>query len=287
MTASLYAGPWSQAPNLSADATGSIHDDAQARSLGFKGALIGGSVLCSFMTPLLVDRFGTAWYERGFFKTSFITPVYETDEIRTVLEELAPAEMDEALVSVSLEKRSGERATAGYAGLAHSVEAAIVPWQRSGEPHAAPPPAPDVDPLPEEAIGSGPAARELIVTPEESATRRSAAGETSPWYTEASHWGGPIVPTFMYLLVNLGSGGRRLAAANARGARAGMNGTFQLLQTGPMLAGEPYTLSSALAEKGISGRTAFRTAEFTITDGEGRRVALARQKARWFIRNEG
>src|SRR5688500_4229686 len=112
MTTSILHGPWSHAPNLSADATGSIHDDAQARGLGFKAALVGGSVLCAYMTPLLVERFGRAWYERGFFKTSFIAPVYETDEIRAVLEELPPGEGDATLAAVNLEKRTGERATA-------------------------------------------------------------------------------------------------------------------------------------------------------------------------------
>lgn len=284
MTTTVQHGPWSHAPNLSADSAGSIHDEEQARSLGFRGALVGGSVLCAFMTPLLIERFGSIWYERGFFKTSFIAPVYETDTIRVVLEELPPGNADEGLVSLYLEKESGERATAGYAGLAVSRESAAPPWQRPGEPEFAP--VGTDDPTPEERIGDGPPDRALTVTPAESATRRAAAGDQSPWYADASPWGGPVVPTFMYLLVNLGNGGRRPAAANARGASAGMNGTFQLLQTGPMFANEPYTLASALVEKGVSGRTAFRTAEFTIADSAGRRVALARQKARWFIRGE-
>lgn len=283
MTMTVQHGPWSHAPNLSADSTGSIHDDEQARSLGFRGALIGGSVLCAYMTPLLIERFGAAWYERGFFKNSFITPVYATDAIRVVLAEMAPAEGDEALTGVYLEKESGERATAGYAGIARSRETTLPPWQRPGEPYAAPLSA-ENDPTPEERIGDGPPPRELTVTPAESAARRLAASDTSPWYTDASPWGGAIVPTFMYLLVNLGNGGRRPAAANARGATAGMNGTFQLRQTGPMFAGQPYTLASQLVEKGVSGRTAFRTAEFTISAGDGSQVAIARQKARWFIR---
>lgn len=281
MTSTIIQSAWRHAPNLSADSTGSIHDDNQARQLGFQAALVGGSVLCSFMTPLLVDRFGAAWYERGFLKTSFVAPVYEIDEIRAVLEDLDPGDGDEALVRIGLEKRNGDRALAGYAGLARSAAEAIPPWQRPGEPVATLPP-PSEDPVPEEELGSGPPPRPLIVTPEESATRRAAAGDASLWYTESSPWGRPIVPTFMYLLVNLGNGGRRPASTNARGGRAGMNGTFQLLQTGPMFAGEEYTLRSVLAEKGFSGRTAFRTAEFSIESADGRRVALARQKARWF-----
>lgn len=284
MTSTILHGPWSQAPNLSAESKGSIHDDEQARSLGFQAALVGGSVLCSYMTTLLVERFGPAWYERGFFKTSFVGPVYETDEFRVVLEEREPGPGEAGLVAVRLEKRSGEPATAGYAGLAQSAATATPPWQRPGEA-AAPALTLTDDPIPEEPIGTAMPPKALVVTPEESARRRAVAGDTSPWYADASPWGGPIVPSFMYLLVNLGNGVQRPASAQTSSARAGMNGTFQLLMTGPMFANQPYTLHSQLAEKGISGRTAFRTAEFRIVDADGRQVALARQKTRWFVRD--
>ncbi len=286
MTTTTIHGPWAQAPNLSADSAGSIHDDAQARSLGFQSALVGGSVLCAFLEPVLRERLGRAWFERGFFKISFVAPVYTTDEIRAVVEELEPLPGDAVLVRAGLEKRSGERATIGYAGVYRPDAALLPPWQRPGEPPSLPPP-PEADPLPEEAIGTALPPKELVVSVEESAARRQAAGDTCPWYAESSPWGGPVAPAYMNLLVNLNNGGRRPATAQARGARAGMNGTFQLLMTGPFFAGQPHTLASHLAEKGISGRTAFRTAEFTITDRSGRRVVTARQKARWFIRDEG
>ncbi len=285
MTATISHGPWAYAPNLSAGSTGSIHDDAQARSLGFQSALVGGSVLCAFLEPVLRERLGRAWFERGFFKLSFIAPVYTTDEIRAVVEELEPLPGDEALVRIGLEKRSGERATAGYAGVYRSPADAVPPWQRPGEPPSFPPP-PDADPLPEEPLGTAVPSKDLVVSIEESGSRRRAAGDSCPWYEEVSPWGGAIVPAYMNLLVNLDNGGRRPETAQARGARAGMNGTFQLLMTGPLFAGQPYTLDSKLAEKGLSGRTAFRTAEFTITDGSGQRLVLARQKARWFLRDE-
>ncbi len=63
--------------------------------------------------------------------------------------------------------------------------------------------------------------------------------------------------------------------------KAGMNGTFQLLQTGPMFCDQPYTLQATLVEKGWGKRSAFRTVEFGVTSAEGRRVAIARQKVRW------
>ena len=287
MTTTIHHGPWVTAPNLSADAVGSIHDDRRAQDLGFRGALIGGSVLLSFIEPLLRDLFGGAWYERGFLKISFIRPVYETDEFRAVIEEADPTASDQRLTSIGLEKRDGECATTGYAGLARDAAGALAPWHRPGEPTSAPTPSGGDDLLPHVPLGAESEPRTIAIGPEESASRRAAAGDTSPWYTESSPWGAPIVPATMMMLINLRNqtrveDERRAAGAQDGGARAGMNGTFQLLQRGPVFAGRPYTLRSRLAEKGISGRTAFRTSEFTLTDAAGRQVAVARQKARWF-----
>jgi hypothetical protein len=279
MSSSAVEHRWLVAPNLSADATGSIHDDAQAKELGFKGALIGGSVTTSFMTPALVEQFGQAWYERGFLKQSFIAPLYEQEEFRVVFDELPSAKGDECLFSLALEKRSGEQHTAGYAGLARSADGAAAPWERPGEPAASEDF--DEDPLPGQDVGAvfPPIERTVSASDPESLRRRRTTGDESPWYGERSPWGGPIVPTFMYTLMGL-----RLAAPPSAGAAtssAGMNGTFQLLLTGPMLCDEPYTLQGRLAEKGWGRRSAFRTVEFAVTGADGRRVAVVRQKVRW------
>jgi acyl dehydratase len=292
MTTTVHHGRWTSAPNLSADAVGSIHDDRQARQLGFKGALIGGSVLLSFIEPLLRDLFGPAWYERGFLKISFVRPVYEADEFRAVIEESDPAATDERLTLIGLEKRDGERATVGYAGLARDATEAPPPWLRAGEPGSAPAPSGADDPLPHVPLGAEPEPRTITVAAAQSASRRAAGGDTSPWYAEASPWGGPIVPSTMMMLINLGNATRaereRQVAGDESGrARAGMNGTFQLLQRGPVFVGQPYTLRSRLAEKGISGRTAFRTSEFDLVDAAGRQIVVARQKVRWFTAPSG
>jgi hypothetical protein len=249
---------------------------------------VGGSVLVPFMTPVLVEVFGPAWYERGFLKQSFIQPIYETTDFRVVVEEIEPAAHDERLVRFGLETREGGRATAGYAGLARSAESALAPWERPGEPPSATPSGPDDDPLPDEPIGTAQPPRTITIPPEITASRRAAAGDTSPWYTESSPWGGRIVPTASYIVLvwAVSPDSERSEehddGINNAAAAAGMNGTFQLLQTGPMFADQPYELRSHLAEKGFSGRTAFRTVEHAIHDGDGRRVAAIRQKVRWF-----
>ena len=285
MTTTAFHGPWLRAPNLSADSVGSIHDDAEAKSLGFRAALVGGSVLSAFLTPALVELFGPAWYERGFLKQTFVKPIYETDQFRVVAEDIVSASFDERLVSLSLDKQDGESATLGYAGLVASAEAAIPPWDRPGEPQLAVA-ATDRDPLPDEALGAAYPSETINITPETplNLDRRVAANDDSSWYTDASPWGGPIVPTFVYIM--LAGAGREQGGSRrgGSGVQAGMNATFQLLQTGPMHCNQPHELRSVLVEKGFSRRTAFRTVEHTVLDSAGKRVAVTRQKVRWFPR---
>ncbi|HEY7294807.1 MAG TPA: hypothetical protein VH916_07180 [Dehalococcoidia bacterium] len=280
MVGTLYRGSWRSAPNLSADAAGSIHDDRQARRLGFAAALVGGSVLCAFIEPRLVEQFGRAWYERGFIQQSFLRPVYTSDEFRVTLDDLSPGPADEALFAVGLEKRDGERATAGFAGLALPDQPPLAPWQRPDQPHAATSAVdgPAADPLPEEPIGTRYPARTVSFSPEDSAGRRSAARDDLAWYVQRSPWGEPIVPSFMLLLQ---------AAQSGRGPgsfriRAGMNAVFQLLNRGPLFCGRPYEIQTTLVAKGFSGRTAFRTTELALVDVDGNQPAILRQKIRWF-----
>ena len=267
---------WLRARNLHAESTGSIHDEQQAQALGFRHALIGGSYICAFAVRELVERFGAAWHERGFLKQAFIHPLYEPDQFRVLIEPLTPAEHDEQLVSVALETREGTRVTAGYAGLARPG-AGVPPWERDDE---ASPEAPRGDPLPGVALGTEYPAYQRTVTIEESEPWRSMAGDELEWYTARSPWGGPIAPSFKYML--LGGGGEPEGGLQADPPmRAAMNGTFQMLQSGPLLIGEPYAVQGRLVEKGFSARSAYRTNEFTVTDAEGTRVVIARQKLRW------
>ncbi len=280
MVGTVYRGSWTTAPNLSADAAGSIHDDRQAQRLGFTSALVGGSVLCAFVEPRLIEQFGRAWYERGFLQQAFLRPVYTNDEFRVALDELACGPFDEALFAIGLEKRSGERATIGYAGLALPGAPAPAPWQRSDHPRAAASVAegPADDPLPGEPIGTIYPPRSVTVSPDDSANRRAAARDDLAWYTQRSPWGGPIVPVFM-LLLQAAQSGRGPASARIR---AGMNAVFQLCNAGPVFCDRPYEIRTELVEKGFSGRTAFRTTELTVTDADGNQPAILRQKVRWF-----
>jgi hypothetical protein len=50
---------------------GSIHDDAVAQRLGFRGGTIAGSVHMDQFPPVLVEAFGPQWFETGSLSLAF------------------------------------------------------------------------------------------------------------------------------------------------------------------------------------------------------------------------
>ncbi|MCP4002894.1 MAG: hypothetical protein GY725_01735, partial [bacterium] len=59
------SGPAVAARNWSADAEGSIHDDATASKLGFRGGTVAGNIHMDQFVPVLVEAFGNEWFETG------------------------------------------------------------------------------------------------------------------------------------------------------------------------------------------------------------------------------
>jgi hypothetical protein len=80
------AGPWRTPRQMLAaqsyDNHTSIHDDATARKLGFKGGTIEGPTHFSQFVPLCVRAFGTRWLEQGCLSAHYRNVCYEGDQVR-------------------------------------------------------------------------------------------------------------------------------------------------------------------------------------------------------------
>ena len=61
-----------------------IHEDGPARAFGFRGALVPGVTVYSWMTHPVVAALGNAWLDHGTFSVRFAKPVYfgETVTVR-------------------------------------------------------------------------------------------------------------------------------------------------------------------------------------------------------------
>ena len=70
-----------RAINSASESAGSIHDDAKAREMGYRGGLVPGVTIMGYMSRLMYENFSTDWTEGGSFHGLLRRPVYEGDEV--------------------------------------------------------------------------------------------------------------------------------------------------------------------------------------------------------------
>src|SRR6202042_1570603 len=87
-------GPVREPRNRAAHVTGSIHDDATASKLGFRGGTVAGSVHLDQFPPLLVEAFGPAWFETGRLPLSSRPPPPDGEPVQAFVERPPPGAAD-------------------------------------------------------------------------------------------------------------------------------------------------------------------------------------------------
>ncbi len=76
------AGDLRRPRNTASKAKGSIHDDATASKLGFRGGTVAGSLHMDQFIPLLTQAFGTDWLERGNMSLYFRQATVDQEAVR-------------------------------------------------------------------------------------------------------------------------------------------------------------------------------------------------------------
>jgi acyl dehydratase len=133
-----------KARNTSAHSENKIHDDATARTLGFRGGLVPGVTVYAYLTFPVVSAWGDAWLDRGTASVRFASPIYEGEEVT-----LRTAEATDGGLEVTALNPAGQPC---------AVLAARI---GKNEPPAWPSTAPHVTALPQEAARP-PASREVL-----------------------------------------------------------------------------------------------------------------------------
>lgn len=107
-------GPWRAPRQMLADQSydhhRSIHDDATAQKLGFKGGTIEGPTHFSQFAPLAVAAWGPRWLESGCISAHYRAPVYEGETVRA---RMAPVEPGQAIAAIWMEKADGAEVLRG------------------------------------------------------------------------------------------------------------------------------------------------------------------------------
>ncbi len=254
-------GPW-RAPlqmlaEQSYDADGSIHDDATAQKLGFRGGTIEGPTHFSQFVPLGFALWGERWFSEGCISAHYRTIVYEGDRVRAKMMHTA-----DNYAEITMEKEDGAEVLRGSASVGPDAPALALA-QRMQTLSA---PGPLVI-LRDIRVGMKTPRRRIEMAPEQNmgalypfslSDKLKKITEPSPWYEASGARESPfkraIIPLEMIsVLLNYTS---KLDALPVRGRAIGLFADQEIrLIKGPLFVGEPYEIEREVVALSGSKRT--------------------------------
>lgn len=111
----ILEGPLWAARNWSADeGEGSIHDDATAAELGFRGGTVAGDVHMNQFIPVILEVFGSDWFTRGNLSLNFKFATIDLEKVQVFAEKRKPGEDQ---IKVWMERDDGTLICSGTAAV--------------------------------------------------------------------------------------------------------------------------------------------------------------------------
>src|ERR1035437_8642893 len=117
----VFVGPLRRSVNNARNVSGSIHDDAMATKLGFRGGTVAGSIHLELFPPLLLKAFGKRWFERGTISMYFLNATTDREAVRAFLKE-PPHDAADAQVDAWIERDDDMRVAEGTATVGRPEE---------------------------------------------------------------------------------------------------------------------------------------------------------------------
>jgi len=268
-------GPVRSPRNLAANIAGSIHDDATAAALGFRGGTVAGSIHMDQFPPLLLEAFGERWFETGSLSLYFRHATTDGEPVQAFLEKPAPGESD-AQVRAWATTEEGTLIAEGTAGAGHPAAASAL-YSRDLRP---------VEPgelrilssmKPGDVLGS--CLVSVNAERQYSAIRQGAMTEPLDWYTSASPWGGPIAsPSAVVglLYTRLLDGVRE-----SMGAHVGLFGAIEIrFRRGPVFVDRSYLVTGEVTALSQTPKTEVLWFDSRALDDDGSEIAQMRMMLR-------
>ena len=223
---SQLVGPPRVALNQSA---ASIHDDAAAKRLGFRGSAVAGSVHLDVFAPLLVETYGNEWFERGALSVYFHNVVVSGEPVQAVVDRPSPAGAQTSVLARRADDH-GVVVCAGTASLSDHSRSELgardlrlcgsdaLRMMRGVEP------------------GTVLGTERFVASRSTQIAQLDSGGlnEELPWYRDESPWGGPIASpsttaSLMFRLLTGDDDVQRHARISPHiGDAFGMFGAFQI-----------------------------------------------------------
>lgn len=257
-------------------AAGSIHDDAVATKLGFRGGTIAGSIHMDQFPPVLLRAFGPAWFETGSLSLGFVNATISDDEVVAMVE--VPPQAPAAQVRAKMQRPDGTLVAEGTASVG-AVDAVGAPSHLSSIDLRGG--ATGLRILEGIAPGHRLEGHDVTLDVAPLRARIDAGAMTEPldWYTGPSPWGGPVATpsTLVQLLRNrAGDFGANVGSA------VGLFGAIEIRHhAGPVFFGTPYRVEGEVVAVGESPKTEYVWYDTRATDAAGTLVATMRMQLRW------
>jgi hypothetical protein len=274
----VITGPVRNPRNLSAHATGSIHDDATAAALGFRGGTVAGSIHMDQFPPLLLTAFGPQWFETGNLSLYFRHATTDGEPVRALLDR--PADGSDRQVrawAVTPEDVLVADGTANAGTAAGSPREQSALRGRDLRPE---------DPAELrilKALRTGDSLGECR-SAADGARQRAVIGDgamTEPldWYTGASPWGGPIAAPSA--VVNLLYADLLRGIRDSMGEHVGLFGAIEIrFHAGPVFVDRAYRVTGEVVALSQTPKTEVLWFDSRALDDAGTAVAEMRMMLR-------
>lgn len=270
----VVVGPLRRSVNQAQQVAGSIHNDAVASKLGFRGGTVAGSIHLELFPPVLLEAFGDRWFERGTLSINFRNPTTDREPVRALVKQPVDGATN-VQVDAWIEREDGLLVGEGTASV--------------GDP------------------GELPALQQIDVTRFEAKTPRILAGLTAggtipeadvdmsskaqlarldviteilECYTDPSRWSGLVASpaTIVHFLYTHPA---RFIGRSAGGA-VGLFGAIEVRHVnGPLLLDRTYRVGGEILAIGESPKTEYVWFESYADTPEGTRIAEMRMQLRW------
>ena len=272
----ILTGELRRSVNNSHDAKGSIHDDATASKLGFRGGTVAGSIHMELFAPLLREAFGQRWWETGSLSLYFQNATTDRETVRAFMKQPAAAGASDTQVDAWVLRDDGMQVAQGTAAVGRPTEPSALlgrPLDRF-----------EVGDL-RMLSGIEPGRKfepvTVVCSEETQSQRLSVTTEPMDWYRgENSPFDG--TPVMIAPLVQLLYARSVATLRGGIGQAVGLFGAIEVRNVnGPAIVGEEYMATGEVIAVGQSPKTEYMWFETGLDDSAGKRIAEMRMLLRW------
>ncbi len=261
----------------------SIHDPAAAKKLGFRGAAVGGNNHLDLFAPLLVQTYGSEWFERGALSLYFLNVVVSGEQAQAVVERPAAPGAQTNI----LERRADDPNIIVSAGTASSSD-----HSRSALRTRNLKTCDDSQLRMLRGVKAGQAfpGRTMVLSAkaQQDEIAAGALSDSLDWYCGPSPWGGPIASLnatalmMIRMLIDGDEVQHKHTVSPHIGDALSMFGAFELaFENGPVFLDRPYTIEGKAVGVGDSPKTELLWWDAVARDETGRAVLTMRHLFRF------